>query len=247
MTFSYNPNTYTADLSPQVVADAQAHALECFPNESCGAVIRDRYIRFENESTEPDHHFIITDPAWYVSYENDEVTCIVHSHNNCNYASVPDQAQQQELDIPSMIINVQDNVIKDCIVFGGKPAPLLDRPFFYGAFDCLALASDYLLATKGQPLQNPLREWEFWARAEPVFETDLANNTEIPLVAASIKDIQDGDVLFYNIGGTKYINHIGVSCGNGEVLHHFFNRISGTYPLTYFRKYLQPKTVRLQQ
>ena len=121
-----------------------------------------------------------------------------------------------------------------------RHAPLIGRPFFYGVFDCLALASDYLLDNYGVALPNPPHEWEFWAAGEPVIETVIASDQELPFRAVTDNQTRIGDVLLYTIGGTRYCNHLGVVCGErGEVLHHYLNRVSGVFPLSHNRQYLR--------
>ena len=240
--FKYRPNTYTADLKDIAVYDAVEHAKSEFPNECCGAIIEGDYVPFKNESENPDNAFVISDPVWYDAYIEAKIDCLVHSHNDWDKASLVDQEQQQELMIPSLIINLRNRSLLDCIVFGTKtPAPLEGRPFFYGAFDCLALVGDYVFQETGFRLPNPPHEWEFWAKAENPIEQMIHSNNEIPFVEID-KSVpkKKGDILLYNMFGTRFINHMAVVWNDqGEVLHHLLNNVSGRYPITYGRKYLQ--------
>ena len=240
MTFSYCPNIYTGDLPPAAVRAAVKHALKEFPNESCGAIIGSKYVRFKNESETPENHFEIKDSRWFDAYVDGRVRCLVHSHNDWPRATVEDQTQQQELGVPSLVINLKHRSLIDCILLGGnEKVPLEGRPFFYGIFDCLALVSDYMLETRNIVLPNPPHDWEFWAKGENPIEQMIDTNKEIPFTPVNKGGIQEGDVLLYNIWGTRYINHMGVCCSNnGLILHHFLNTLSGKYPVSYGRKYL---------
>ena len=245
--FSYNPNIYIGSQSKAAVDAAVAHALAEFPLESCGAIVNGSYLPFKNEAENPETEFIINDPLWFDHYTAGAVDCLVHSHNDCNRASVVDQAQQKKLDLPSMIINLRQRSLMDCIVFGEEQAaPLEGRPFFYGAFDCLSQVGDYMQAKHGVTLPNPAHEWEFWAGGESVFEDAIAAEQDFPFVEVPHASLQCDDLLLYASAGTRYINHIGVVCSdNGEVLHHFQNRLSGKFSIGYARKYLR-KVLRLK-
>ena len=245
MKFKYNPNIYTGSLDPVAVHDAIEHAKEMFPNESCGAIINDEYIRFKNESDTPESQFEIKDSLWFSLYVNDEIDCIVHSHNDYNKASLLDQQQQQELCIPSLIINLRNRSVIDCIVFGeDKIVPLEGRPFFYGVFDCFSLVRDYLKLNHDVIVPNPPHEWEFWADGIDLIEQSLSESPLIEIDLAGPYEL--GDVLFYNHGGTKYINHMAVICGKSLAMHHVLNNCSGKYPIMFMRKYLT-KVMRIKK
>lgn len=239
--FKYLPNIYIGSLPQIAVDEAVAHAREQFPLESCGAVISGKYIRFENVAWE-DHSdsFEIMDDRWFDAYMNGLVDCLVHSHNNYPMASVLDQVQQQELMVPSLIINMRSGSLQDCILFGEETAPPLEkRPFFYGVFDCLTLVRDHLLSMTDIVLPNPPREWEFWARAEPVFEDAIeASDLSFTIFDSGDKhNFQPNDILFYSMYGTKYSNHIGIVESRGLVLHHYAGHLSGRYPINHGRMY----------
>lgn len=241
MRFKYNPNIYSGDLDPVAVHDAIEHARAEFPLESCGAIIDDVYVPFVNTSHTPEAFFVVSDPVWFRAYTEGRVDCIVHSHNDVNRASLSDQQHQQELQVPSLIINLRNKSVIDCIVFGlEKEAPLEGRPFFYGAFDCFSLVRDYLKLEHNAVLPTPPHEWEFWVRGENPVEQMIHDDKTLPLTMLPQipPSYNIGDVLLYKDGGTKHINHMGVVCGAGLVLHHTQRRISGKFPITYIRKYL---------
>lgn len=241
MKFTYNPNTYTANLDKRCVNAAINHAKKEFPKEACGAIIDKHYVKFDNEHDDPENAFEIKDDKFFKAYINEEVECLVHSHNDFNQASLLDQEQQRELDLPSLIINLRQRSLMDCIVFGNTLpiAPLIGRPFFYGAFDCIALVYDYIRLNLNLSIPNPPREWAFWAKGVSMFEKHLTEQT-IPFYEVPIKAMKAGDILLYTINGSKYINHIAVLMNDkGEVLHHIYNTVSGSYPINFNRKYLR--------
>lgn len=236
--FKYCPNIYTAHFDDDVVNEAIQHAKDEFPNECCGAISEGKYIKFKNEADNIEASFEIKDDLWYELYKNGKIDCLVHSHNDFNEASVLDQEQQHSLDIPSMIINLRHKSLMDCIVFGcDEPAPLYGRPFFFGAFDCISVVRDYILQEYDFKITYPPHELDFWMKQKNLFEeTSVANK---PFYEVEIKDIKKNDILLYNINGSRYINHLAVCISDkGEVLHHIYNTVSGTYPIYFQRKYL---------
>ena len=239
MEFKYCPNIYTANLDKRCVNAAINHAKKEFPKESCGAIVNGKYIRFKNESLNPEEEFEIKDDRWYDWYMKGEIDCIIHSHNDSNQASMVDQIQQRELGIPSMIINLKNKSLMDCIVFGGDiHPPLKGRPFFWGVYDCVSLVKDYILNQFGFEIKYPAHEFDFWIKQKNYFEKYLGEQN--PFIEVATSDMKKHDVLLYNIDGSRFINHIAVIISdNGEVLHHMYNNISGTYPINFNRRYLR--------
>jgi proteasome lid subunit RPN8/RPN11 len=237
--FSYNPNIYIANFKQQPIDDAIKHAYEEFPRESCGAIIDGSYVKFKNMSDNPLEAFEIQDEDFFLAYMNGSVDCIVHSHNDFNQASLVDQVQQRELDIPSLIINLRNRSLMDCIVFGSNhDANLIGRPFFYGAFDCISMVDDYIFDIFNVHIPHPPHEWAFWMKNKSFFEP--AMDETIPFEEVPLTEIKKNDILLYNIDGTKYINHIAVMMSDTyEVYHHMFGTTSGSYPITFVRKYLR--------
>jgi len=237
--FKYCPNIYTGTLDDKCVEDAIQHARDEFPNEACGAIINGEYVKFKNESETPELSFEIKDDLFFVEYINKNVECLVHSHNDSNQASFVDQVQQKELDLPSLIINLKNKSLMDCIVFGEKElAPIEGRPFFWGAFDCVTCVSDYLINKFGVGIDYPPHEMGFWGKQKTYFESYIEGDDKFMWVSPD--DLKVGDMLLYNIDGSRHINHIGVYVNeNGQVLHHMYNNISGLYPINFNKKYLR--------
>ena len=238
--FKYHPFTYNPLFSQDIINDACVHSRQDWPNESCGAVIENRYIRFENKSDNPLNSFLIDDPIFFNAYIDKRVQAVIHSHENFPMASVEDQKQQMELDIPYGIINMKNRGITHIVFWGdGVPtAPLMDRFFFYGVFDCFGLMRDHLKTTKNILMTNPTREFAFWHKNVSMFEKFIFED-DIPLKLVDKKDIQPGDYVLYNIYGTKYCNHIGIVERKDLFMHHFYNEISKRYPASYFWEYLK--------
>jgi len=247
--FKYLPNIYTGSLNPSAVLKAMQHARDEYPCEACGAIVDDHYIPFWNQSVDSSSCFVIDDPEYFKLYTDGQIQALHHSHNDWPRATKIDQAQQIETDIPWLITNLRKGSVVDCILLDpSNPPPLMDRPFFYGIFDCMSLVHDFILQERGIDLPAHPHDWEFWINGETVFEDAI---DEIKDIFEVVKDnnLKRGDLLLYNIGGLKSVNHIGVVYeDNNLVLHHFLNRLSGVYPINIERRYLlSDKILRIKQ
>jgi proteasome lid subunit RPN8/RPN11 len=229
---------------PDAIEAAIIHAKEMFPEESCGAIIDDEYVRFENKADDPNDpdikqkEFLIMDEQYADAYRNDYVQAVIHSHNNHPKASIFDQERQIEAVVPFGIINL---VNRSCthVAFWGDSLPvepLKKRSFFYGVWDCFGLARDYFRIKHGIVSKNIPRDYGFWLRGESVFEKFMS---EFDIVEIPKKEIRPNDVLFYNLHGTKYLNHCGVMQDNGLVLHHFENHVSQDAPISFQQQFLR--------
>jgi proteasome lid subunit RPN8/RPN11 len=224
--------------------DAIQHAKDEFPNESCGAIIDGVYKPFENKSPSPKDSFLIDNNKFNRYYIDGRVDCIIHSHNNYNKASVEDQQQQQEMEIPFGIINLVNKSVKD-VVFWGDTLPIQDlhhRDFFWGAYDCFALVRDDMRLKFNINPPNPIREYGFWLKGVSMFEKYIEEG-KFPCDYIDLRDIKEGDYLLYNIHGTRYINHVAIMGANNRVLHHFENQVSSYKPVMYYREFMN-KAVR---
>ncbi len=229
-----NQKTFFFD---QAIQQAIDHAREVFPLESCGAIIDDEYVRFENMAEDKANSFLIDSPVFDLAYQNNEVQAVIHSHDNDPAASIEDQEQQMALEIPFGIINLVNKSVTHMSFWGDTlpVEPLVRRHFFYGVWDCFSLVRDYFRLKHGITIENIPREYGFWNRGESMFEVFM---NEFDVDPVSLDDIRANDVLFYNLHGTRYLNHCGVLQDNGLVLHHFENHVSQEFPITYFQQFI---------
>lgn len=226
-----------------IINDAIEHAKEDWPNEACGAIINDKYERFENKAhlrgENKSDSFLIKDNDFNLAYINNEVQCVIHSHNDYNKASKQDQIQQTEMEIPFGIINLKNKSVIHVVFWGDniRIEPLKGRQFFYGVWDCLGIVRDYYRLNYNIISPNPARDFAFWFKGVSMFEEYTKENM-MPFNYVEVDNAQPGDVLFYNIHGTKYVNHCAIYLKQDLVLHHLDHEISKTYPMTYYRQFL---------
>jgi proteasome lid subunit RPN8/RPN11 len=216
------------------------HAEREFPNECCGIVVDGQYQSFHNDSTEPEDTFVINNKKFYDYYLNKQIQYLVHSHNNKDHASSIDQIKADDLELPSIIINIRDGKFAE-LFYLRVSTPLVGRPFRFGCWDCLQLVYDFYKEKYKVKLPNPPRDIVFLDNNHKFFEEYLEELTQFEVV--EIDDLQEDDILFYIADGR--VIHVGIYLSEEKCLHHWFNRKSDYFPLSY-KKHLLRFAMRLK-
>ena len=232
--------TNTIDnFSSEVKQDAMLHFINCFPEEGCGVFTKDdRFVPFQNTAIGNLNSFAITDRYFNQLFINDNIACIVHSHNEYPHASKADLEYQAEIDIPFGIMNFR-NGSPDMFVFFGDgidTEPLIGRRFFFGVWDCRALVTDYIDQEFGKRLIVPPYEKDFWEKDEPVFES-VVGASDFPVSFCDTGILEPYDLVFYKVY-SKVINHVAIVMPTGHLLHHFNNKLSQRLPRTYYKQFV---------
>jgi len=94
------------NISDKTKKDIIKHATLCYPYESCGFIIDDKYYPQINIADSPIRDFKIADRD-YIKYHG-KIDAVVHSHINCEFASGADFRQQACMDIPWLIFNINE-------------------------------------------------------------------------------------------------------------------------------------------
>lgn len=235
MQYFTNQNSFFFD---QAIQDAIAHAKECFPEEACGAVIDDEYVRFANAADDRENSFLISDSEFDAAYQAGEVQAVIHSHNASAKASQPDQEQQMALGVPFGVINLVNRSVTHFVFWGDSlpVEPLTRRPFFYGVWDCFSLVRDYFRLKHKYLMPNIPREHGWWLRGESMFEPYMK---QFDVTQVSLEIMQPNDILLYNLHGQTHVNHAAVMQEDGLVLHHFENHTSQALPKSFNQQYLR--------
>lgn len=207
------------------------HALDEFPNESCGFILHDgSYHRCTNISHKPEKTFAIS-PEEYARHN---VRAVVHSHPHGSAAlSITDRAAHRASGKEWIVIGLAGDDAEIATYPAIKCAlPLEGRTFVFGVTDCYTLVRDYYEQEMGIVLRDFYREDEFWKRGQAIYDDNYA--------AAGFYKVdgppQRGDLLVLRIGAPKP-NHGAIYLENGMILHHLHGRLSGKDLYSdYFRK-----------
>lgn len=215
--------------------DAIDHAIRDYPNESCGLIVvskgREQYVPCRNLARSKSDHFIL-DPADYADAEDaGTITGVVHSHPDA--AATPSEGDLvgcEESGLPWYIFAVHKEVMDDSISLAGEhawepngyEAPLVGREFSHGVLDCYALIWDYYKREMGITLPNYERADDWWNRGEDLYMKNYEAAGFVPVTDGNYKK---GDMIIMQVRAPEP-NHAGIYLGDGQFLHHLYNRLS---------------------
>lgn len=205
------------------------HAAACFPLESCGLVVirkgKERYWPCRNMARAQDHFQI--DPRDYAQAEDTgDVVTIVHSHpNSAPQPSQADLVSCETTGLPWAIVNWPTGAV--CEFQPSRyQAPLIGRVFSHGVLDCYSIIRDYYRETLSIVLPDFERQDDWWMTGADLYR-DNFGKAGFYQIAQS--DLRPHDVILMQLCATK-TNHGAVYLGDGIILHHPMNRLSGRDP-----------------
>ena len=209
------------------------HAIEAYPEESCGILVRDdrssridtyRYVRVPNLHPDPREGFEIE--AGLV----EDAAAVVHSHPSGEaWPSRADMESQIAAGVPYVVVPLvtsmygAGNGTLECAGMFWWPdrreRPYLGRPFRHGVSDCYGLVRDWYARERGIELPAVAYGWH-WEVESP--ELDLYSSSRVELGWRRIEpsSARPGDLLLLRIGHSSVANHAGVLLKGGKVLHH---------------------------
>jgi cell wall-associated NlpC family hydrolase len=208
------------------------HAIEQYPKESCGLLLKDgTYVPLDNEHPEPEKAFKIDGAK--IFGRGDDIQAIIHSHPDGNrYPSYMDMVSQSQLNIPFGIVWTNGKIAEEPFFWGnGIERPSLkERPFRHGVTDCYSIIKDWY-ESKDILIPDFPRKWDWWKKSENLYEENF--------IKAGFKraegDPKIGDVIFFAIS-SKVINHAAIYIGGSQLIHH----------LNYDRKGYSPASLSRQ-
>ena len=233
--FSGNDTVDSSMRSPfgeEVDAQIRQHAIEAYPEESCGIIVDGVYIRSRNVHKSPTDFFEI-EPELLQTFAS-RLEGMAHSHPKVMpWPSAIDMQQQDLWDVPWAIASVAVDADKkpfviDMFWFGDTlpTLPLLNRAFRPGIQDCFAVARDYF-RNEGYDVPVMPRDAEWWIGTEDKprqnLFVDMLEDSGFERISFSQIEPGDGFACPY---GTQVICHCGVLLPREKVLHHFTGKRS---------------------
>jgi len=212
------------------------HALSEYPREACGLIVDGRYIPESNHAVNPEISFeMLPEPGLL-----DRACAVVHSHTvdpatryrqtkDPRTPSETDMQQQMALGIPYGITATDGHWIDELVWLGDRDiAPLLERPFISGIFDCWELARDWLRLNLGVEPPTIAREHD-WLNKPNNYFLDMHEGAGFRLIHG-IENFERGDVVLMTLGREarkrRYPDHCGIYLDGGELLHHLYGKPS---------------------
>jgi proteasome lid subunit RPN8/RPN11 len=221
----------------------RAHARACYGDpdnpawyECCGVIVRvgkkQEVICCRNVAEDPRHAYFIHPDDAAAAYDRGEVVALYHSH--CNEPPTPsdgDKALAEKQGVPVIIVSWPADSWEVYEPKGWK-AELVGRPFVFGVLDCLTLVRDYFTERHGIEIPDFRYEPRFWDKGVNLYGENLPKH----FVRVDPKDIRASDLILMKLE-SELPNHVAIYLGDGMILHHPAEHLSGTHPYVYNRGY----------
>lgn len=212
-------------LPKKIHNEVVAYLKTCYPQEGCGFLVGTKekmiFVPVKNEHHDPQNHTRVT--GWDIAEDLGEVIAFVHSHPDASCEpSEADKVQCEIHGIPWLIVSLPHEELA-WLTPCGYTAPILQRPFVYGVFDCATLMRDWHKQEMNIEYEVEDSDWEWWLTGQNHYVERLPTYGFSKLDDPS--DIQRGDVILMQIK-SKVPNHGAVYLGDGVMLHHPVNHLS---------------------
>jgi proteasome lid subunit RPN8/RPN11 len=218
----------------------RAHAGRVHPNECCGLLYKlgnkHGVICGRNIAEDPRHSFMLHPEDYQKAEDAGEILALYHSHvDQPPTPSDPDKMMAEKNNLPIIIVSWPADTW-DLYEPAGWKAELIGRPFVYGVMDCWTLVQDYYKEKHGITLPDFQYEPQFWKK-ENLIEESLPKHGFV-----RVSQLQEGDFLLMQLD-TPMPSHCAVYVGDGMILHHPPNHLSGYHPYLTDRGYYAQATV----
>jgi proteasome lid subunit RPN8/RPN11 len=225
-----------ADFSAEIISAAKAHAVSCYPNESCGLVVSGAYVPCENTATDPTNNFKID--AEKVVDAGENLEAVIHSHpDGVAWPRKADMQSQIDTGVIFGVIPCNKLEAFDPVFWGDYrlEEPLIGRSFVPGVSDCYSLIRAYYWQVKGIKLPDFARDEEWWNQGEDIYR---ANFSAAGFSIIDAADAKSGDV-FLGMVNSSVPNHGGILFDDrGLGLHHLANRLSRRESILPWRRFI---------
>lgn len=224
--------------SDAVIAAAKAHALDQFPDESCGLVVEGTYVPCTNIAENPLTTFRIADALVQEYLVMGVLDGVIHSHTfeqlkTRSSPSAADMRSQISMGVPFGVVDTDGAVCGDLYWWGESKLdePLIGQQFHHGVEDCYLPVRRFFWQRRGIRLPDIPRDDQWWTASDNLY---VDNFERLGFVRVSPREIADGDIILGKVNSPK-VNHAGVYLdnpvdGKGLILHHLPGRLSRREP-----------------
>jgi proteasome lid subunit RPN8/RPN11 len=221
----------------------RTHAEHCNPYECCGLIVgrgkKQIVYTGSNIASDPQHQFVLHPEDYAAAEDAGEIIAIYHSHiNQPPEPSWADKALAEKQQLPVIILSWPADSWHVYQPSGWK-AGFENRPFVYGVMDCFTLLQDYYRETHQIELPDLSYAGKWWERGQNLF---MDNLKRFGFVRSTARDIKPSDLIVMQIDA-PVPNHCAIYIGDGLMLHHPPDRLSGYCPYVVDRGYFALCTV----
>ena len=196
-------------LTAKLKKDIHLHAAEMYPNECCGVIVDDEYVRCRNTSQQKDmfeiHHEDLANAE-----DRGEIRAYVHSHPDATARASELDLHQIELHQKPWVICAYPDLDFQIYEPSGYQAPLVGRNYFHGWQDCYSLIRDFYQRELNIELPDFKRNDKWWESKDHAslylenFEKAGFYEVDTP---------KYGDMLICRVGRTEHPNHAAIWLG----------------------------------
>lgn len=210
-----------------VITAIKEHALACYPEESCGLILRKVdgsiiYYPTENVAEDRTNSFHIDEKL--VLTLKPGLIAVVHSHpDGPDCPSETDMRQQLAHGVPFGIVSTDGVGCLEPFFWGADTpiAPLIGRGFRHGVTDCYGLIRDYYRVNCNVVLNEYPRSWQWWETGQRLYEDHFAKEGFFRIEES---EVREHDCFLAQLRSNTP-NHAGVYVGNNLILHHITSRL----------------------
>lgn len=197
-------------LTTQLKKAIHLHAADMYPDECCGVIVNDDYIRCTNISKDKDAFEI--DPDDLISAENQgAIQAYVHSHPNATARASDLDLLQIELHQKPWVICAYPDLDFQVYMPCGYQAPLLGRNYIHKYQDCYSLIRDFYDRELNIKLMNFERQDKWW---EDENHASLYIENFAKAGFYEVDQPTYGDMLVCMIQPTQHPNHAMIWLGD---------------------------------
>lgn len=212
--------------SIETLTSIAEHAAREAPRECCGLII----VRKGKEVYWPCRNLATKAARFHMHHEDSsaaedagDVLAIVHSHVHEDPApSQSDLVACEESGLPWVIMSFP-TLTHHIFAPTGYVAPLVGRVFSYGVLDCYSLCRDYYLRECGIVLPPVEHREDWWLEGQDLYREHF---TAQGFVQIEERELRKHDAILMQVSKTT-TNHAAIYLGDGLILHHPMNRLSG--------------------
>lgn len=226
-------------LMGKLIENIQSAAEQDYPNEACGVIVKQgkrKYlsVHCRNDHYDPKSNFTVNPQDYVKATELGEVVGVWHTHTHgSSHPTQTDRISCNLHKMPWYILGVSKEddqftfdkpylLTPESVSYG-----LLERPYIWGIFDCFSLVRDYYKQEFDIEIMTP-PEYPFcepdWYRHGGDYYREYYK--EAGFVRLIDEDPEIGDVFVMQIC-SDVPNHAAIYVGDGLMLHHAEDRLSG--------------------
>ena len=228
----------------QIDNQIKEYAIACFPDESCGLIIDSEYHPMKNLHPHKEDNFFVSPHEYPL---DGSLQAVVHSHTRVkrNIPSWVDVQGQINTAVTWGLVSVTEDLNTSEVLWWGKDVPippLIGRPFRLGpsgsdgAGDCFALVRDYFKLERGIDIQDHARDEAWERKGTENFYIQKFESWGFERIPKEM--IEPGDGCLIQFPREKIPKHAAIYVGNGLILHHRRNCLSGREPITRYQEYI---------